>query len=383
MKEKKEKLRDGIFVIVKEESCPLYIMGEEIKVESYGLSISNYKPCCLYLAQQVASVVASRETFEGTSSVISTQKTRYNCGGCEGLIHFEYKKDRDFVTVQMKLLEEAEKKRRKQHREKYFGLLRNIKLFDPLENDDLSDLTVLLEFKTIPFGKLVVKKGSPGTNFFIILKGQLELRADDGNKLADLGEGEMFGEMSLLSAEPFLYSVVALNTTQLAVLSVKNFKEVLKKYPVLQMFLFKLLVDRARAMTLKSGNITSGMTGEFSEISPVDLFQLINSARKTGTIDITLNKGRGMIFFREGEIVFAGYRKFRNKEAVYALLGMKSGHFSYIKGIPDVLNNVPPIGGFMGIIMEGVQRLDENQVLSVNDKKPFNNSGLQSTNQDA
>jgi CRP-like cAMP-binding protein len=364
MKKKEEKFRDAIFIIVNEDSCPLYSVGEEIKVESYGLSMSSYKPSCLYLARQVASVVASKLSFGGISKV-STQKTRYDCGGCEGLIHFEYKKDRDFATLQMKLLEEAEEKRRKRHLERYFGVLRKIKLFDPLEDDALADLTVLLEFKTIPFGKMVVKKGSPGTNFFIILQGNVEIRADDGSKLVDLGEGEMFGEMSLLSAEPFLHSVVSLNTSQLALLSVKNFKEILKKYPVLQMFLFKLLVDRAQTMSLKSGNIASGMTGELSEIAPVDLFQLINVSRKTGTIDLTLDKGRGMVFFREGEIVYAGYLKFRKKEAVYALLGMTSGHFSYTKGIPDILNNAAPIGGFMGMMMEGVQSIDESQDLNI------------------
>ncbi len=363
MKKKDDKFRDAIFVIVNEESCPLYSVGEEITVESYGLSMSNYKPSCLYLARQVTSVVASKDTFGGISG-LSTQKTRYDCGGCEGLIHFEYKKDRDFATLQMKLLEEAEEKRRKKHLERYFGVLRKIKLFDPLEDDALADFTVLLEFKTIPFGKMVVKKGSPGTNFFIILQGQVEVRADDGTKLVDLGEGEMFGEMSLLSAEPFLHSVASLNTSQLAILSVKNFKEILKKHPVLQMFLFKLLVDRAQAMTLKSGNIASGMTGELSEIAPVDLFQLINAARKTGTVNFTLDKGRGMVFFREGEIVYAGYRKLRKKEAVYALLGITSGHFSYTKGIPDVLNNAPPISGFMGMMMEGVQSLDESRDLN-------------------
>ena len=362
MKKKEEKFRDAIFVIVNEESCPIYSVGEEIKIESYGLSMSNYKASCLYLARQVASIVSAKEGF-GNIPRVSVQKTRYDCGGCEGLIHFEYKKDRDFATLQMKLLEEAEEKRRKKHLERYFGVLRKIKLFDSLEDEDLADLTVLLEFKTIPFGKIVVKKGSPGTNFFIILQGQVEVRADDGSKLVDLGDGEMFGEMSLLSAEPFLHTLVSLNTSQLAILSVKNFKEILKKHPVLQMFLFKLLVERAQAMTLKSGNIASGMTGELSEIPSVDLFQLINAARKTGTIDITLKKGRGMVFFKEGEIVYAGYRKFRKKEAVYALLGMTEGHFSYTKGIPDVLNNAPPIGGFMGMMMEGVQSLDESQGL--------------------
>lgn len=360
MMKKEEKYRDAIFIIVNENSCPLYKVGDEIKVESYGLSLSDFKPGCLYLAQKVASVVASKETFGGISK-LSSQKTRYDCGGCEGLIQFEYKRDKDFSTLQMKLLEEAEAMRRKKHLQKYFGVLRRIKLFDPLEDDALADITLLLDFKTIPFGKLVVKKGSPGTNFFIILEGQVEVRADSGSKLVDLGEGEMFGEMSLLSAEPFSHTIVALNTVKLALLSVKNFKEILKKYPVLQMFLFKLMVDRAQAMTFKSGNIASGMTGELSEIAPVDLFQLINAARKTGTIDITPEKGRGMVFFRDGEIVYAGYRQLRKKEAVYALMGLKKGHFSYLKGIPDLLKSAPPLGDFMAMMMEGVQYIDENQ----------------------
>jgi CRP-like cAMP-binding protein len=360
MKKKEEKFCDAIFIIVDEESCPLYKVGDEIKVESYGLSMSEFKPGCLYLARKVASIVASKESFGGFPRV-STQRTRYDCGGCEGLIHFEYKKDKDFSTLQMKLLEEAEAQRRKKHLQQYFGVLRAIKLFDSLEDDALADITLLLDFKVVPFGKIVVKKGSPGTNFCIILEGLVEMRNDDGSKLVDLGEGEMFGEMSLLSSEPYSHTIVSLNTVKLALLSVKNFKEILKKYPVLQMFLFKLLVERAQAITLKSGNIASGMSGELSEIAPVDLFQLIHASGKTGIVDFTLSRGRGMAFFRDGEIVYAGYRKLRGKEALYTLMGLAEGHFTYTKGIPDVLEKTPPIGSFMSMMMEGVQSLDESR----------------------
>jgi len=360
MKKKDEKFRDAIFIIVNEESCPLYSVGEEIKVENYGLTMSSYKPGCLYLAKKISSIVASKESF-GTITKSSSRKTRFDCGGCEGLIHFQYKRDKDFSTMQMKLLEDAEQKRRKKHLEKYFGVLRKIKLFDSLEDDTLADLTSLLEFKTIAFAKVVVKKGAPGTNFFIILEGQVELKSDDGHKLASLGKEEMFGEMSLLSAEPFQHTILSAKTTRLALLSVKNFKEIIKKHPILQMFLFKLLVERAQAMTLKSGKIASGMTGELSEIATVDLFQLINTSRKTGTADLALEKGRAMVFFKEGEIVYARYLKFRQKEAIHELLGITSGHFSYTKGLPDILENEPPIGGFMGLIMEGLQKIDETR----------------------
>lgn len=336
-------------------------MGEEIKVESFGLSMAAYKPGCLYLARKIASIVASKESF-GSFSKISVQKaSRYDCGGCEGKIHFEYKRDKDFSTLQMKLLNEAEEQRRKKHLKKYYGALRKLKLFDSLEDDHLKELTMFLEFKSIPFSKVVVKKGTPGTNFFIILQGEVEIKADNGSKLASIGSGEMFGEMSLLSTEPFMHSIYSVKTTQMAILSIKNFKEILKKFPVLQMFFFKLLVDQAQATAFKSGSISSGMTGELSEIAPVDLFQLINSSQKTGTLDLDLDKGRGMVFFKEGEIVYARYLKLRGKQMIFALLGMRAGHFSYTKGIPDVLEKASPIGGFMGMMMEGVQRLDETQ----------------------
>lgn len=358
--QKKETFRDAIFIIVAEEACPFYSVGEEIKIEASGLSISSYKPGCLYLAQKITSIVASKESF-GAFAKISTKKSRYDCGGCQGKIHFEYKRDKDFSTLQMKLLQEAEEKRRKKHLEKYFGVMRKLKLFKPLEDDPLQELIMLLEFKTIPLGKVVVKKGTPGTNFFILLQGHVERKADDGTKLADIKAGEMFGEMSLLSTEPFMHSIYSVTTTHLAILSIKNFKEILHKFPVLQMFLFKLLVDQAQAVALKAGNISSGMTGELSEVEAVDLMQLINSSRKTGTLDLALEKGRGMVFFREGEIVYARYLKFRGKQVIHILLGTKEGHFSYTKGIPEVLDKVPPIGGFMGIMMEGLQKIDESK----------------------
>jgi CRP-like cAMP-binding protein len=354
----KETYRDAIFIIIKEESCPFYSVGEEMKVISYGLSMSAYKPGCLFLARKIAAIVTAKESF-GAFAKLSAQKARYDCGGCQGKIHFEFKRDKDFSTLQMKLLQEAEEKRRKKHLEKYYGVMRALKLFKPLEDDPLKELITLLEFKTIPLGKIVVKKGTPGTNFFIILHGHVERKADDGSKLADIKAGEMFGEMSLLSTEPFTHSIYSVKTTHMAILSIKNFKEILSKFPVLQMFLFKLLVDQAQAVALKAGNISSGMTGELSEVGVLDLLQLINSSRKTGTLDLALDKGRGMIFFREGEIVYARYLKFRGKQVIHLLLGIKDGRFSYTNGIPEVLDKTPPIGGFMNTVMEGLQKVDD------------------------
>ncbi len=361
MKRQITNFSDAIFVVTEERSCPIYNVGEELKVEKFSLSVPSFKPGCLFLAQEIVNIITSgRGSFSGIPK-LSAKKSRFNCGGCEGLIYFEFKKDKGYATLQMKLLNDAEKRRRRQRLDKFFGVLRNLDIFESLDDDALSDLTMLLEVKTILIDKLVIKKGEPGSNLYIVLKGQVAVMADDGSRIAEMGEGDIFGEMSLLSGELVTNSIHTIAATQVAMLSVKNFKYVLKKHPVLQLFLLKMLVDRAQTMTLRSGNITSGMTGELAEIAIIDLFQLINSSQKTGIIDLTLDRGKAMVYFKDGEIVHARFLKFRDQDAVFALMGVKSGHFSYGRGIPDDLVTLPPIGGFMGMMMEGLQRIDEYQ----------------------
>jgi len=237
----------------------------------------------------------------------------------------------------MKLLSETEERMRKKHLDKFYGKLRNFQLFESLDDGALYDLAELLELRTYPKGKIMLKKGDPGSNLYILLGGKIGVIADDGERLAEMGRGEA------------------------ALLSIKNFKHVLKKYPVLQLFLLKMLVDRAQAMALRSGNITSGMSGELDEISMVELFQLINSSQKTGIIELLLDDAKATVYFVEGEFVQIRYRDLVDKKALFALLAKKDGHFSYTKGIPLELEDAQPFGGFMGLIMEGVQYVDEQE----------------------
>ena len=160
--------RDGIFLITDEQSCPHYSIGDELKVEAYSLSVSGYKPGCLQLADDLIEIISAKEGY-GTLPAVSTKKTRFTCGGCTGTITFEYKKEKDFATLQMKLLQETEERRKKKHLEQFFGVLRALQIFDPLDDESLSDLTVLLELTSIPMGKVVVKEDDPVRNLYIII----------------------------------------------------------------------------------------------------------------------------------------------------------------------------------------------------------------------
>jgi len=68
-------------------------------------------------------------------------------------------------------------------------------------------------------GDVIVHRGQPGENFFLVLSGMVEvfLESEDGRRLplTRLGEGATFGEMSLLTNEPVSADVVARGDVEL------------------------------------------------------------------------------------------------------------------------------------------------------------------------
>jgi CRP/FNR family transcriptional regulator, cyclic AMP receptor protein len=101
------------------------------------------------------------------------------------------------------------------------------------------------------------------------------------------------------------------------------------------------------------------MTGKLADIRPADLLHMINSARKTGAVHLSLKEGKALIFFREREIVFARSQKHRQKKAVYALLDTKKRTLQLHEGHSKGIGKVAAIGEFMVLMMDGMQRFNE------------------------
>ena len=79
-----------------------------------------------------------------------------------------------------------------------------------------------LVLRRVPADSFVIREGEPGNSFFFVAGGRLRVFATDGlgrqTPLAELGEGAVFGEMALLSAQPRSASVSA--TTEVDLLEV-------------------------------------------------------------------------------------------------------------------------------------------------------------------
>ncbi len=355
---KTSKYRDAIFVVTEEHACPIYNIGEEFKVENSGLTVPEGKAACLLMVQELMAAISERKSMKQFSPY-GVQKLSFECGGCTGLIRFEFKKEKEFATLQMKLLAVAEQRAKMRHLDKFYDLLRQLEIFEPLDDNSLRDLSGQLKLKDYDANKVILKKGDPGTHLYIVLEGKVAVIGDSGQTLSEMATGSIFGEMSLLSGEPVTTTIHSRDKTRLASLSSKDFKHVLNRYPILQVFFYRMLVERAQSNTMRAGTISSGMSGRLSDINAVELFQLINSSQKSGKVILALDDGNAEVVFNEGELIKTSYKNLSDKDAFFALLAKNDGSFTYTSGLNDTEKQLPVIGGFMGLIMEGMRRVDE------------------------
>ncbi len=351
--------RNGIFVITEETNCPLYNTAEEMTVSEGILTLIAGKQTCLIMAAELMKIVSEDGTYE-TYSDGKNQKVKFECGGCSGLIRFEYKRAKEFSTLQMKLLAATERKEKIKHTAEYADLLRSIEIFSTLSEDDLLDLAVLLEFLDYPWQFPIAQKGDPGNRLFILLAGRAEVIDEKGVVIAELHKGEVFGEMSLLSGERVSTTIMAAEPSKVAVMNQKDFRHVLNRFPTLQVFFYKLLVSRITKMNeQRAEELSSGMVGQLADLAPVELCQMINSNHKTGRLNIEFDDRYAVLLFNEGELVYADYNGQEGRDAFYNILSIEEGRFKFTQGLSREQKKFGVLGGFMGMLMEGMKRLDD------------------------
>ncbi len=130
-----------------------------------------------------------------------------------------------------------------------FSSLRLTDIFQPLpdaELEELSEDSSILRFTT---GEVLVKQGDTGDSLFLIQSGCVEVSVSAGEghrsmKVAELGVGSCFGEMSLLTGDPRSATVTATQETIVVVVKKKGMERVFRMNPALAEPLSELLEAR-------------------------------------------------------------------------------------------------------------------------------------------
>jgi CRP-like cAMP-binding protein len=106
--------------------------------------------------------------------------------------------------------------------ERQVELLRGVALFAPLPLTALERLAEALRTVHAPAGDTIVREGEPGRDYYLVVDGEVEVRAG-GRTVARARAGDGFGEIALLRDVPRTATVVAVTDVELAVLGPADF----------------------------------------------------------------------------------------------------------------------------------------------------------------
>lgn len=219
-----------------------------------------------------------------------------------------------------------------------------------------------LGFKSFKYRDIIIKKGQPGTHLYIIVAGKVEVLDDRGNTITYLCNGEVFGEMSLISGKPVGATVKAVSPTTVFRLDSKDFKSILSKFPSLQTYFTMLLTRRlAQSNVDRSMDLTTGMSGSLSEMPPEEVLQALHVNAKTGVLTFKIAKGEASIYFRNGEILHAAYNGDTGLKAITRIVACRTGKFYLNPELPPEAESMNPLGSFIGILIHALKDMDEKE----------------------
>jgi rhodanese-related sulfurtransferase len=118
-------------------------------------------------------------------------------------------------------------------------------VFRDMPVEMLDEISGVVEDRVVPARTVVFKRGDPGDSFWVIRSGKVRVfRSDDQGveiTLSELGPGQSFGEVALLTGEARSASVETLEETQALVLTKEQFEQVLKSHPEVSLTFIKQL----------------------------------------------------------------------------------------------------------------------------------------------
>jgi glucose-6-phosphate 1-dehydrogenase len=110
-------------------------------------------------------------------------------------------------------------------------VLQAVPLFQDCDPVFLRNLAMMLRPVVPAPGDIIIRKGDVGGEMYFICRGEVEVLDDAGKVMNTMGEGDYFGELSLLFSQPRRVSIRAGATCDLFVLNRADFERILQDHP--------------------------------------------------------------------------------------------------------------------------------------------------------
>jgi CRP-like cAMP-binding protein len=138
-------------------------------------------------------------------------------------------------------------------------LLRNVmntsELFRPFGKEERIRIIERFVSREIERGEVLIEEGEESNGFFILMRGRMDVlcKLEDGSTtvVGELGEGEVFGEISCLHKEPAVATVVASTPATILRLPRSDFDALIMRNPAI-LELVSSLGEHRRAITVNA-----------------------------------------------------------------------------------------------------------------------------------
>jgi hypothetical protein len=124
-------------------------------------------------------------------------------------------------------------------------VLKSAPLFSRVPAEDLASLARMAESRVVPPGQRIVAEGEPGDELYLVVHGRVAVTRG-GQRLATLGPGESFGEISVLDEGPRTATVVAEEQSEVLAIASEDFYEILREQAEIAEGVIRILVKRLR-----------------------------------------------------------------------------------------------------------------------------------------
>jgi CRP/FNR family transcriptional regulator, cyclic AMP receptor protein len=125
-------------------------------------------------------------------------------------------------------------------------LLKRVPLFEGCSKAELGELATSTDELAVPEGRVLAREGKTGREFFVLVNGSVRV-SKAGRKLADLGTGDWFGEIALVTGAPRSATVTAATPVRVLVLSDRAFRRVVAEMPSIALKVMASLGQRLAA----------------------------------------------------------------------------------------------------------------------------------------
>lgn len=126
------------------------------------------------------------------------------------------------------------------------NLMQSSALFRPFSKSDRRDLVQKFRARDVRRGETMIHEGKTSDGLYVVLSGEVDVQVK-GRKVASLREGEVFGEMSLLTRSAATASVTAARHTSVLRLPREDFDRLILSHPQILEHVAELTDERQKA----------------------------------------------------------------------------------------------------------------------------------------